>query len=769
MDPQSLSKIQSDPNVAPVLGEILPPIENILTTVVDANYQGERVLQLLRLEKADAFYRGIQNIAPQYDPANGSIAWVTYGQSTNSQPFDYGNRAFDYNPRKTKSYGDKYVAVLGQRPFWNVGAEAGDPTNENDRRGARQVNLLIQMLHSQWNVKVLNLRLFYYLFKTGTTFGQVRSVTDGRKFGYYEVPNYVMTEQQVGVDDYGQPITEQVPVQQGVNRYPKSSVEVDLINGYIITFPFNVVERDKSPWVRLAAQRDKGELMGEYPNARAIVGSSAGSVVSGDQTNATAAIVRAAAQSQTGTVRSDFGNLWSWQQTWLNPNQFELIEDEQKRALAKKAYPEGARITQIEGKVVEIVAADFRTRFSSCMPSMADYLFCDGAGWGMFGMEDYFSNLLAVTSESLETGIPNFIVNQDYVDADALNRNRYSPNRFISALPRAGENLNNAFALLPTSHFPDQIPGMFEVINGIMQDYLGLQPQVFGQMPPNLTLGQARMMLNQGLMQLGTPGELATHWWEETMTNAVNLYIDTVKINPQFKGQAIDLDLIRNSAWNIKGAAGIPSSFAERKETVQDIIQNNPTLADALELMDPVNFETIVDLLDLPELQNTKLDQINSMREIIDQLWGGQPIQSPDGSMQPSIEFDSLVFDPNVAVALAKKSLVEQTGQQRQNTPGYANVRAFLQAAQQAIPPQPAEPMKVNASVNLNELPANQAQAILQAQGVDVPQPMEPPVNTQSKLMENEQQQQFDLEKQAQQAMLRPPPMENPGQGEMIH
>jgi hypothetical protein len=137
--------------------------------------------------------------------------------------------------------------------------------------------------------------------------------------------------------------------------------------------------------------------------------------------------------------------------------------------------------------------------------------------------------------------------------------------------------------------------------------------------------------------------------------------------------------------------------------------------------------------------------------------------------MQPSIEFDSLVFDPSVAVALAKKSLVEQTGQQRQNTPGYANVRAFLQAAQQAIPPQPAEPMKVNASVNLNELPANQAQAILQAQGVDVPQPMEPPVNTQSKLMENEQQQQFDLEKQAQQAMLRPPPMENPGQGEMIH
>jgi len=774
MDQSQLQLIKTDVPVE-ALDIILTPIETVLRDAVDTNYQAERVLQLLRLEKADSFYRGIQNIAPELDPTTGAIAWVTYGQQTaNNHNLDDGNRSFDYNPRKSKSYGDKYVAVLGQRPFWNVNADPGNPTNENDRRGARQVNLLIQMLQTQWNVQTLNLRLFYYLFKTGTTFGYVRPVTDGKKFGFYEVPNIVMQQQMVPdengqpmLDEYNQPIMTDVPVQQGTKRYERSSVEVDLMNGYTITFPFNVVEKNLTPWVRLASQRDQGELMMEFPNARQIVGNTTGSVISGDQTTATESVVRAAAQSQTGTIRSDFTNLWNFEQTWMAPSQLHRIKDEKARALALQAFPDGCRITKIQNKVVEIVAKDLKSHFSSCLPSMADYLFCDGAGWGMFGMEDYYQNLLAVTSETLETGIPKFLINADYADADALNRSRYSPNRFLPALPRAGENLQNAFAIFPTSDFPAQIPAMFDLIERTMQDFYGLQPQVFGQMPPNLTLGQARMMLNQGLMQLGTPGQLATHWWEETMTNAVNLYVDSVQVNPEYQGQTIDIGLIKNSSWFIKGASGIPTSFAERKETVQDIIQNNPNLAQALQLMDPVNFETVIDLLDLPDLENTTLDQIEAIREHVDQLWSGQPVPDAQGNPQPSIPFDSVVFDPKIAVSLARKALVEQSGQQRMNTPGYANVRAFLQAAMTAIPPEPAEPMKVQASVNLADLPENQMEAVLGAQGVQLPQPMGPPVSTQSDMAKADQQHGFTLERQAQQAALnpKPPAMENPGTG----
>ena len=767
MDQQHLRQIRSDAP-APLLGVIVDPLEKLLAESVDVNYQGERVLQLLRLQQADAFYRGIQNIAPQLDTTTGNVAWVSFGQTTGNQNLDNGSRYFDYNPRLTKAYGDKYVAVLGQRPFYDVVAEPGDPTSEDDRRGARQVNLLIQKLQSQWNIKEHNFNLFYNLFKNGTTIGYVRPVTDGNRFGFFEVPDIQMQQQPVGQDEFGNPIFDNVPVQVGVKRYPKSSVELDILNGYTVTYPFNVVHKKYAPWFIVEAQRDRGVLMEEYKNARAIVGSKWGSLANGDQSSTTAAIVRAAAQSQTGTVRSNYTNLWNWRQTWLAPSQLHLIEDDQARAAALQQYPEGCRITQIESKVVEVIGASIDKRFSTCRPTMTDYLFSDGASWGMFNLEDYFANLFEITAETLETGVATYLYDPNFVNGDVINRARYSPNKMIPALPGAGASMDSAIKPLPTSRFPDQIPGMFDMVKGLMESFYGLFPQVYGQMPGNQTLGQARMMLNQGLMQLGTPGELATHFWEESMTNAVVLYVGTVQVNPTHQGQEIDLDLIKRSAWNIKGTTGVPSSFAERKETLQDIIQTNPQLTQVLQLLDPINADKILSFLDLPELENSNLDQIEAMNEVIDQLWSQQPQQgppNPDGSPsepQPSIPFDSVVFDPKIASALARQSLIKDTGQKRQGTPGYINVRAFLTAANNATPPEPAEPMKVQASVNLNDLPQNQAEAILGAQGIQVPPPDSPPISTQSDMMEAEQQHQFDMESEAQRAALAPPPIQSP-------
>lgn len=767
MDQSQVQKIKTTASVG-VLEQLMDPLNKLLREQVETNYQSERVLQLLRLQKADAFYRGIQNLAPQMDANTGNIAWVSYGQPTDQNGLNAGgDRQFDYNPRLTASYGAKYVAVLGQRPFWNVAAEAGDPTSEQDRRGARQVNLLVEMLDGQWNVEMLNMRLFYYLFKSGTTLGRVRPVTDGKKFGTYQVPDIQLVPQQVGADEMGQPIVVPVPTQVGVKTYPKSSIEIDLLDGYTITFPFNVVHKDGSPWIVEEVQRDRGELLAEYPNARTIVGLQAGSSIGGDASSATAAIVRAAAQSQTGTVRANLTNLWNWRRVWLAASQFQVIPDDAERKAALDAFPEGVRITLIESKVVEVVAMDFKRRFSACMPSMADYLFTDGASWGMFGMEDYYNNLLAVTSETLETGIPRFLVNPDYADADALNRGRYSPNRFMSAIPRAGESLANAFQTFPTSDFPQQLPMMFEMIKGTMQDFYGLQPQVFGQMPPNLTLGQARMMLTQGLQQLSTAGQLATHFWEETKTNAVNLYIETVKVNPSHNGESIDLDLIRNSTWNLKGSTGIPSSFGDRKSALQDMLTGgtaSPQLVQALQLNDPINFSKVVEYLDMPELQNSTLDQITAIQEHVDQLWSSGPTQGPDGSPQPSVPFDSLVFDPKIAVSIAKQALVKPTGQKRIDSPGYANIRAFLQAAQGAIPPDPG-PMKVSGALNLTELPPNQMEAVLKMQGVDVPPAMGEPLATQAHVLEQQQKHHNTLESQSHQQALRPPSPENPGLG----
>jgi len=768
MTDEQLQLVQTDNIPLEVLKKVLPAVEKLLIECVDMDYQSERILQLLRLEKSDAFDRGIQNVAPTMDD-NGVVRLTSFGVTAGQRTDDDGGRGLDYNPRKTRSYRDKFVAVLGQRPFYNCTAEANDPTDNNDRRGARQVNLLIQKFQNEWPLKRLNNQLFFFLFKHGTVLGLVRPVTDAKKFGTTTVPNMVEQQQtihpgghfcigcgsiaegtnidqfptcpgcgsQLGPEDHQPPLTVNVPVQQGTKVYANISVEVDLLNGYFFTVPFNVADL-KTPWLIVECEKHKGELLKAFPGARKIVGNLAGGLLQQNAAQTTGTTARMASQSQMGTIRGQRTNLWSFRQTWIDSAVFELVQDDETRAMVKKAWPLGLKTTQIEDKVVSLKNEALQSRASYCQPSMSDYLFCDGISWGLHGMDDAYSNLINIAQEVLESGIARYAVNPEYFDAEALSVLRYSPQRFVEMLPKSGETLNNAFALFPTSDYPAQLPQMMELIDQNMQHICGVLEQLFGEMPPNLTLGQARMMLNQGLMQLGTVADNATYFYEQTYTNAVHLLCDVTKVDPSFQGEQIDLELIRNSHWTIKGGTGMPRTFAERQTELTRILTESPQLADSLKMTHPVNFPVLTSTLDFPDLKNPDLDAVEAINDIIDQLWDGQPQPAtpgppdpmtgqppPPGPDEPSIPFDALVFPPQIAVQLAQAALLARGGQMKMNTPGYANVRAFLQAAQQAAtpPPAPPPPPKLTFSGKIPPLTAEQEGALLNDFGITVPPP----------------------------------------------
>lgn len=769
--------IDCPPEIRPLLPKILPPIERMVKETVDASYSGERLLQLLRLQRSDYFYRGIQNIAPSLDPSAGVVGWTTFGPTlgSSSRDAELMAQSFDYNPRLTKSYGDKFVAVLGERPFYNTTAEAADPNEESDRRGARQVNLLLQMLHSQMNVQFLQKQVCYYLYKCGTTFGLVKPETDAKKFGSYQVPNLVPHQQcQCGQVTPGMPpgncpqcgapfgppmsATIALPDQNEPKKsYPRTSVVLHILNGYTVTMPFNVLPTGRSPWYINQCEKDKGEILQAFPQARVLVGAQAGASLSGEYSDATAATVRAAAQSQTGTIRTRNLNNWSFGEKWIDASQWELLDDD-IRDLVKQAFPDGMRLVQANNTTVALYPENYLSVLSWCQPAMADYLWCDGACWSMLGLEDAFSNLLNIMMEFLETGIPTYITNPDYVNADALNRSRYSPNKAVNATPKYGENIaNNWGTVLPTSRYPDQVPEAFQVIKDLIENSIGLLPQVYGQMPGNLTLGQARMMLSQGLMQLSVVAGMLTKFWEQTDTNAVNLYCQVAQTNPEFQGQTIDLDAIRNSAWNIKGDTSMPRSFGERVESLRQLLTETPQVAEQLKIGTPINASKMRDYLDLPDFDDPDVDMIDAMNEIIDQLWQSQPIEQPPpppgppdpltgmpapppppAPPQPSIQFDGSIFDPQVTVELCRASLLKAMTSpnkaRNQNSPGFANVKAFMMQAQQAVQPPPLPPPPLKLSMALDKTPPEQEIAILHKYGLDIPPAQNPSMDALNKM-----------------------------------
>lgn len=759
---------QIDPQTGKMILEVVVgAIETLMSESVDQAYNGERVLQLHRLERADNFYRGNQNIAPAMDPSTGSLGWTTVGPVTQPVDAERNARAFDYNPRLTKSYGDKFIAVLGQRPFYNCTAEGGDPNNENDRRGARQVNLLIQMLMGQINCRVLNLQLFFKLYKNGTVLGLVVPIRDGKRLGYHEVANLVPQQECLGCGghpqddsptcpDCGGP-TMTVPTPDPQNptlKYPKTSVDLVLLDGYTTTWPFRVRfdpgQRLSSPWIVSKCERDRGEILRAFPQSRTIVGVGTNSPYSsGDASDATGATVRAEAYSQTGAIRSRPLDTWTDARVNLDVSRLEMIQNDHARGLAKQAFPDGVYLVQVENKTVAIRNEDYSKKFSACIPSMSDFLFTDGGCWGMLGLEDLYSNMLNIMAETLETGVMRFITNPEYVDADALNRSRYSPNRFTEAIAKYGDTLANAITPIPTSDYPEQMPQAFELVDTIIQNILGLLPQVYGQMPGGLTLGQARMMLNQGLMQLGTLAELATSFWEQSWTNAVNMYCEVAGTNPTYQGETVDLELIKSSDWTIRGDTAIPRTFAERVENLRDILMQSPQLATALKLDNPVNASRMREYFDLPDMEDPDADAMEALGELIDQLWQGEPIQPPPpqpqpdpvtgmidpnapapppAPPQPSIPYDGLVFDPMMTMQLARasllKSMLKPTPQRNQQSAGFQNVRAFLMAAQQAATPPPEKiPIKINVTGKIPDVTPEQEGTLFNDAGVTVPPP----------------------------------------------
>lgn len=734
------------------------PIERLLQENVDMDYQAERILQLLRLEKSDAFDRGIQNIAPSLDD-QGIVRITSFGvQAGQLGENDINPRSLDYNPRKTRSYRDKFVAVMGQRPFYNCTAEPNDPTNDQDRRGARQVNLLVQKLQTEWPMRQINDDLFFFLFKDGTVLGKVRPVTDGKQFGTTKIPNVVAGQVCLNcgavVEGSGPPDSPVCPnslcpsangmapdnvttvaIQNGFNEYENTSIALDLLNGYFFTVPFNV-KNLKTPWLIEEGEEDMGTLLEAYPNARDIVGTSAGGMLGNNAAETTGTTARMAAQSQMGTVRGQRTGMWSHRIYHVNRAQFQKLTNADERALALQTFPNGLKVVRIEDKMIALNGENLQDRFSYCQPSKSEYLFADGISWGLHGLDDAYSNLVNIAQQALESGIARYLVNPDYIDGDAMNRLQFSPTRFIEALAKTGETLDNAFKVFPTADYPAQLPQMMETIDTCMQHICGVLEQLFGEMPPNLTLGQARMMLNQGLMQLGTVANNATTFYEQTFTNGVNLFCASARFNPTFQGEQVDLDLIRRSKWTIKGGTVMPRSYAERQSEVMTMLTQNPQLADALKMTHPVNFGELTDMLDMSGFKNPDLDAVEALNEILDQLFQGQPIQapmappdpvtgmqSPPQPPQPSIEFDSLVYPAQIAVQVCQAALLKASS--KTGTPGYANVRAFMQAAQQAAmpPPPPMPPPKLSITGKIPDLTPEQEGAIFGDFGVTVPPP----------------------------------------------
>lgn len=714
-------------------------LDTLLREYVDQDADAEKTLQLLRLEKADFYYRGIQNIAPQVNPSGGSpLGWTPVGVPTLTAAGQDESASYaDYNFDLMKTYGKKFVAVLGQRPFYNNKALPDDPQSESDLRASRQADLLIQLLRSWWNVKLLNLRLAYFCWKAGTVFGMTRWIADANKYGFNEMP--VVEPRPVTIDeggfacfacgttsvsmrtveipdetgemipntvcpscggpltnaDYREPVSVNIPAETGIKKYANGRVELHLKTGLRVTVPFNAEDLPDTPYVMEESEENKGLLMELYGQGleKKIGSGTPEAPYSGDGTRMLGQTVRSATQSLIGSARAKSSSLWNFRRVWIRPYMYNLVKDEGKKKTLKEKFPDGMKIIRVEGVLVDLANENLDDFFSTCQPDVSDYLWTDGVMWGVMGHQDAWNNALNLAVEHLERGLPTYLADPDLIDVDAYNDRPFRPQEMIAAKPGSSVSLDNGVKMLPPATFPNQLQQLTGVIEQNVQSHTGVLPNLYGGGAPTETADQARNQLNQALMQLGTTGEHMTQFWVDAHTNAI-WEIARHAVGPmQVSGETVDFEALKSGNWHIEGEIGIPRSFGERKDALMQIVSQNPQLAQALRVDDPVNIGAVSTYLDLPDLKNPDEDLRIAVNGIVDQLLKGEAVQGPDGMQHASIPFDSIVFDPTKTMAIVRDYLISGPGQKQQGSPGYDNVKAFLQEAMMAAqPPMPPGP-----------------------------------------------------------------------------
>ena len=726
-----------------ILDQLRPELDKLIKDKIDTEVDLEKTWQVGRLAKADNYNRYLTNIAP-YFTAAGQYGYSPIGVPNSPTTEQFESRGlYDYNIDIIKSYGRKYVGVLGPRPFHNCKAVPDDPQSEADRRVSRQMDLAALWLRSKWNIRKKNIDLFFNQWEAGTVYAYLNYVADKDVFGETEEPEYEQRQvelepagykcQQCGekspepattesLDENYNPVqqmvcpkcgaeigdvhfedavTGSVPEFTGNRKYPGSGPSLRFCTGYTVTVPFDCTDLDKSPYLLYEYEENQGVLLGQFGQSLREHVDENGNFKTSSRTAAQqqAVIARAQASSLTAMPRQGVNSRWTYSRYWLQPSMYEYVKDESLRGALQQQFEDGILVHRVEGVTVKVEPDSLAKHWVAIEPEPGKYLYHDPVCWGVMGQQDVLNDLWNIIIATLERGLPTALVDPDVIDTSALSSRPYVVNELIEARPGVGARLDSAIKPLPKSEFPDQIPQVLGSLEATVQQNLGLLPPVWGGGEKTQTAEDSRNRLNQALMQLGIAGEYATQGWVKVFEKAINLISEHAPkgfaVANNGTSEMLDLEALRNGKAHFEGEPGIPRSFAELRDQMDGIIKENPEVAHAMGMDSPINIPVVRDYLlpGMTELRIPQEDERDKVLETIQQLLEQEPIEQmgPFGpELAPSIPPEEYVDDPVLDAELVRQWIISPQGRKaKQDRPvNYRNVVAYgLALSKMAQPP----------------------------------------------------------------------------------
>lgn len=420
-------------------------------------------------------------------------------------------------------------------------------------------------------------------------------------------------------------------------------------------------------------------------------------------------------------------NVVTVQKAWLRPAAFNVLKEEDTKKLKDK-FPNGAYVALVNDEFAEACNESLDDCWTLTYNPLADYIHYDPLGLFLVSVQELINDLLSLTVQTIEHGIP-----QTFADPDVLNFNAYrqmesTPGGIYEAKPKSGKTLQEAFHEVKTASLSGEVLPFFQQLQSLGQLVSGALPSLFGgaMQGQGETASQYSMSRAQALQRLQNTWKMLTVWWKTIFGKAVPMFIEEVvddlkDVQRKPDGSFINV-FIRKA--ELEGKIGkveleanenLPITWAQRKDVLMQLLQTGqPEILQILGA--PENLPIIREAIGLDDFFVPGEDDREKQLDEIKQLLASEPMQEPDMQTGQITELPSVEVDPDydnhsVQFEICRKWIISEEGQQTKtdNPSGYKNVllhgkmhlqfvmQAQMAQQQQALPPgEGANPDKPN-------------------------------------------------------------------------
>jgi len=380
---------------------------------------------------------------------------------------------------------------------------------------------------------------------------------------------------------------------------------------------------------------------------------------------------------------------------WFRPSFYHILDEEGCDDLMDK-YPDGMKAIFVNDIFCEAHNECLDDCWTITKNPIADYIHFDPLGLLITSVQDITNDLIALTLQTIEQGIPQTFADPTVFDLKAYSGSEATPGAiYPTKAQSATKNISEAFATLKTASLSPEVMPFGQQIQSMGQMALGALPSIFGGVAEagSKTASEYAMSRAQALQRLQTPWRMITLFWKEIWGKVITSYIkDAVEdehfVKKDLQGNFINV-FIKKSELDgkigdieLEASDQIPATWQQKKDALMQLIQmNNPEILEAL--MSPENLGLLKEALGLPEFvlpgDDFRVKQFDEIRQLLD----SEPIA--DGI--PSVEIDVELDDHALEAETCRSWLVSDAGRvaKIENPDGYLNVLLHMKLHVQQV------------------------------------------------------------------------------------